>query len=112
MKFKGIFIACCIVLLMGLGMIVQNSGVSRTVDFRGEVIGIAESEEGVVTLFATSNEGQFLFRIDDRSRLEDCCGDEITAEDLTKGAIVQLNYRRYLFKDEDVHTVKDLVIFE
>ena len=112
MKFKGVFIFCCIALLAVAGMILQSSDASRTVDFRGEIIGIAESEEGVVTLFATSNGGQFLFRIDDRSRLEDCCGDEITAEDLTKGAIVQLNYRRYLFKDEDVYTVKDLVIFE
>ena len=48
----------------------------------------------------------FVFRIDDKSKLENCCGEEITFEDLTKGTMVDINYRKYLFKEEDVHTVK------
>ncbi len=112
MKFKGLFIFCCVVLIAVAGMIVQNSDISRTVDFRGEIRGVAVSEDGIVTLFATSDGGEFLFRIDDRSSLENCCGEKITADDLTEGSVVQVNYRRYLFKDEDVHTVKELVIFE
>ena len=70
------------------------------------------SEDGIVTLSAASNVGgHFVFRIDDESKLENCCGEEITLEDLTKGSMVDINYRKYLFKDEDVHTVKRLKIY-
>ena len=71
------------------------------------------SEDGIVTLSAVSDiAGDFLFRIDDKSKLENCCGEEITFEDLTKGTMVDINYRKYLFREEDVYTVKSLKIYE
>ena len=111
-QFKNIFIFGVIVLLLVGVMIIQYATPSRTVDFRGEILNIVVSEEGVVTIFATSDiTGEFVFRIDDASKLENCCGEEITLENLTKGTIVDINYRKYLFKEEDVHTVKSLKIY-
>lgn len=112
MKFKSVFIACCILFLIGIGFLIQNSNLSRTVDFSGEITGVAESDDGVITLFAVSNGGQFVFRIDDRSKLENSCEEEISPEELKKGSLIQVNYRKYLFKDEDVHTVKELVVYD
>ena len=112
-QFKNIFIFGIVVLfLVGL-MIIQYATPSRMVDFRGEILKIAVSDDGIVTLSAASDiQGPFLFRIDDKSKLENCCGEEITVEDLSKGSMVDINYRKYLFKDEDVHTVKSLKIYE
>ena len=111
-QFKNIFIFGVIVLLLVGVAIIQYATPSRTVDFRGEIRGVAVSEDGIITLFAVSNtEGDFVFRIDDKSKLENCCGEEIAVEDLTKGTMVDINYRDYLFKDEDVHTVKSLKIY-
>ena len=112
-QFKNIFIFGVIALLLVGVMIIQYATPSRTVDFRGEILSIAVSEDGIITLSATSDiAGDFLFRIDDESKLENCCGEEITFEDLTKGTMVDINYRKYLFKEEDVHTVKSLKLYE
>ena len=111
-QFKNIFILGVIILLLVGVMIIQYATPSRTVDFRGEILSVAVSEDGIVTLSATSDiEGPFLFRIDDKSKLENCCGEEITVDDLTKGTMVDINYRKYLFKDEEVHTVKSLKVY-
>ena len=111
-RFEPLFIlGITILLLLGV-MLVQNVSPSRTVDFRGEILTIVVSDDGIVTLSAASDiAGHFLFRIDDKSKLENCCGEEIALEDLTKGAMVDINYRKYLFKDEDVYTVKMLKIY-
>ena len=112
-QFKNIFIFGVIVLLLVGVMIIQYATPSRMVDFRGEILSIAVSEGGIVTLSAASDiAGQFVFRIDGDSKLENCCGEEIDLEDLTKGAMVDINYRKYLFKDEEVHTVKSLKIYD
>ena len=111
-QFKNIFIFGVIVLLLVGVAIIQYATPSRTVDFRGEIRGVAVSEDGIITLFAVSNTGgDFVFRIDDKSKLENCCGEEIAVEDLTKGTMVDINYRKYLFKDEEVHTVKSLKVY-
>ena len=111
-QFKNIFIFGVVVLLLIGVAIIQYATPSRMVDFRGEILGIAVSDDGIVTLSAASDiEGPFLFRIDDKSKLENCCGEEISIEDLTKGAKVDINYRKYLFKDEYVYTVKSLKIY-
>ena len=111
-QFKNIFIFGVIVLLLVGVAIIQYATPSRMVDFRGEILSIAVSDDGIATLYAASNTGgDFLFRIDDKSKLENCCGEEITVENLTKGVMVDINYRKYLFKDEDVHTVKSLKIY-
>ena len=111
-QFKNIFIVGVIVLLLVGVMIIQYATPSRMVDFRGEIRSVVVSEDGVVTLCAVSEiSGDFIFRIDDKSKLENCCGEEITIEDLSKGTMVDINYRKYLFKEEDVHTVKTLKIY-
>ena len=111
-QFKNIFIFGVIVLLLVGVAIIQYATPSRTVDFRGEILSVVVSEDSIVTIFAASDiAGQFVFRIDDESKLENCCGEEITLEDLTKGTMVDINYRKYLFKAEDVHTVKSLKIY-
>ena len=112
-QFKNIFIFGVVVLLLVGVAIIQYATPSRMVDFRGEILKIAVSDDGIVTLSAASDiEGPFLFRIDDKSKLENCCGEEITLEDLTKGAMVDINYRKYLFKEEEVRTVKTLKIYD
>ena len=112
-QFKNIFIFGVIVLLLVGVAIIQYATPSRMVDFRGEILSIAVSDDGIVTLSAASNVGgHFVFRIDDESKLENCCGEEISIEDLTKGTMVDINYRKYLFKEEDVHTVKSLKLYE
>lgn len=112
-QFKNIFIFGVIVLLFVGVMIIQYAIPSRTVDFRGEILSIAASEDGIITLSATSDiTGKFIFRIDDKSKLKNCCGEEIALEDLTKGAMVDIYYRKYLFKEEDVHTVKSLKLYD
>ncbi len=112
-QFKNIFIFGVIVLLFVGVMIIQYAIPSRTVDFRGEILNIVLSADGIITLSAASDiAGNFIFRIDDKSKLENCCGEEITFEDLAKGTMVDINYRKYLFKEEDVHTVKSLKLYE
>ena len=112
-QFKSIFIFGVIVLLLVGVMIIQYATPSRMVDFRGEILSVSVSDTGVVTLKATTKEGgDYIFRMDDQSKLENCCGEEITLEDLTKGTMIDINYRKYLFKEEDVHTVKSLKLYE
>ena len=112
-QIKTIFIAGAIILLLIGVMIIQYATPSRTVDFRGEIRGIAVADDGTVTLYATNSDtGDFLFTIDDRSKLTNCCGKDITIDNLSKGNMVDINYRKYLFKKEDVHTVKSLKMFE
>ena len=72
-QFRNIFIFGVIVLWVVGVMIIQYATPSRTVDFRGEVRSVVVSEEGIVTLFAVSEfGGDFAFRIDDKSRLDNC----------------------------------------
>lgn len=108
-QFKNIFTFGIIVLLLVGVMIIQYATPSRMVDFRGEILGIVISEDGTVTLHAANADtGEFLFRIDENTKLENCCGEEITIGDLSKGTMVDINYRKIFFKEENVHTVKSL----
>ena len=61
-----------------------------------------------IVIFFTANDdrGVFIFRIDGKSKLENCCGEEIAIEDLSKGVMVNINYHKYIFEKEKVHTVK------
>ena len=112
-QFKNIFIFGVIVLLLIGVMIIRYATPSRTVDFRGEILGISVSRDGIVTLYAANDYGgDFLFRIDKKSKLENCCGEDIGIEDLTKGSTVDINYRKYLFKKEEVYTVKTLKLYD
>ena len=112
-QFKNIFIFGVIILLLVVVMIIQYATPSRTVDFRGEILSIAVSDDGIVTLSAASDiQGPFLFRIDDKSKLENCCGEEITLENLTKGTMVDINYRKYLFREDDFYMVKSLKTYD
>lgn len=111
-QFKNIFIFGVIVILLVGVAIIRYATPSRMVDFRGEILNVVVSEDGVVTLHAAMDiSGEFVFRIDDKSKLENCCGEEITLEDLTKGTMVDINYRKHLFKKEEIHTVKSLKIY-
>ena len=111
--FKNLFFFGVAVLLLIGAMIIQYATPSRTVDFRGEILGLAVSEGGTVTVFAANDDtGEFIFRIDEKSRLENCCGEEITVDDLSEGDLVDINFRKLLFKDEDVHTVKEIKVYK
>ena len=111
-QFKNIFIFGVIILLLVCVMIIQYATPSRTVDFRGEIINVVISENGTVTICAANDyAGEFIFRLDDESKLENCCGEKIAAEDLAEGAIIDVNYRKLLFKEEDVYTVRSLKIY-
>ena len=70
-QFKNIFVFGVVVLLFVGVMIIQYAIPSRTVDFRGEILNIAVSEDGIITLSTVSNTGgSFIFKIDDKSKLE------------------------------------------
>ena len=112
-QFRNIFIFGVIVLLLVGVMIIQYATPSRTVDFRGKILSVATSEDGVVTVFAMNDyAGEFIFRIDDNSKLENCCGEKITVENLSNGATVDINYRKFIFKEDDIYTVKSLKIYD
>lgn len=99
-------------LLVG-AMIIQYATPSRTVDFRGEILSVVLSEDGIATVFAASDiAGQFVFRIDEKSKLENCCGERIDIDDLEEGATVDIEYRKYIFKNQEVQTVRTLKMYE
>ena len=101
------------VILLLLWGIVSYAQPSRTIDFRGEIHGVVVSENGEVTLLAIdAYGGDFLFRIDEGSKLKNFDGEKISVNDLFKGAMVDINYRKYLFKKEDIHTVKTLKLYD
>ena len=54
-QFKNIFIFGVIILLLVGVMIIQSATPSRMVDFRGEILSIVVSEDGIVTLSAVSD---------------------------------------------------------
>ena len=112
-QFKNIFIFGVIVLVLVGVAIIQYATPSRTVDFRGEILGVAVAENGTVTVSAEGIfGGDFIFRIDGKSRLENIDGEEIGVEDLSEGATVDIDYRKYLFKEEEFYTVKKLKIYD
>lgn len=111
-QFKNIFIFGVTVLFIVGVMIIHYAKPSATVDFSGEIHNIVISDAGEITLYAVATfGGNFLFRIDASSKLENCCGEKIDVEDLKEGSLIQINYRKYLFKKEKIHTVKELVAF-
>ena len=113
MQFKNLFGLGVLALTLIAAMTIQYATPSRTVDFRGEILNIVVSEEDVVTISAASDfAGPFVFRIDDKSKLENCCGEKITVEDLSKGDLIDISYRKFLFKEEEVHTVKSLKLYD
>ena len=108
-EFKNIFLAGTLVLMLVLAMIIQTATPSKTVDFKGEIQELAFSDSGNVTVCAFSEyAGIRLFLIDKASRLEDFDGEKIDADALTEGTTVLITYRKPLFKDEEVYTVKRL----
>ena len=112
-NFKELFLIGVIALSLIAVMIIQYATPSRTVDFRGKILGIAVSEDGTMTLHAADDvSGDFIFRINDNTKLENCCGERITVEDLSEGATVDINYRKYLFMGEKVHTAKSVKVYE
>ena len=111
-QFKIIFTVGIFVLAFVGAMIIQNALPPRTVDFRGEVHKVVISEGGTVTLMAISaHGGEFLFRIDEKSVLRNDSGESITVDDLKEGALIDINYREYLFRQEDTHTVQTLKVY-
>ena len=108
-EFKNIFTAGALVLLLITAMIIQAANPQKTVDFKGEIQKLVFSDSGKITVCAFSEEaGERLFLIDKMSRLEDFDGKKIAVDDLTEGTTVLVTYRKPLFKDEDVYTVKRL----
>lgn len=110
-RLKNIF-TLGVIVLFGV-LIIHYLTPPRTVDFRGEIRGVTVSEDGTVTLLATNiDTGDFLFRITDKSKLENCCGEKLGIDDLSQGAMVDINYRKYLFKKEDVRAIKTLKMYK
>ena len=95
------------------GMFIQANVSPPTVDFTGVILSVATSEDGgTVTLYAEGVfGGDYLFRIDERSRLESLDGKEISIDDLAKGDHVLIEYRKPLFHKEEFHIIKKLKVF-
>ena len=111
-EFKNLFLVGIFVILFIVGMIIHAANPTRTVDFNGEIESVMISESDVVTIFAFSDvQGVGVFRIDEKSRLEDLDGEKIDISSLTEGTKVLVTYRKHLFTEEDVYTVKKLVAF-
>ena len=112
-EFKAIFSFGVIVLFLVGVMIVHYMTPSRTVDFRGEILSIATSESGTVTVLATTAYGgDYLFKIDSASKLINTCGDRIASDSLAPGDMIDISYRKLLFKDEKPYTVKTLKVYK
>ena len=105
--FKGIFIFGVVVLLIVGAMIVHYATPPKTVDFRGRIQSVTVSDNGSATLFATNEDtGNFVFKINKKSRLENCCGEKIAVTDLSEGALIDIRCRTSLFGKEDARVVK------
>ena len=111
-SYKVLFTLGCVVIALIVGMIIGTALPEKTVDFNGIVIEMTEKEDGTYLLKAESIAGgEFSFIIDCRSSFENCCDEEITVDDISVGGIVLINYRKSLFKKDEIKTVKDLTYF-
>ena len=111
-SFKNWFTAGALALMLIAAMIIQSAKPSRTVDFRGTVLNVITSESGITTVHAEAVTGGFyLFRIDSDTKLERGDGEPIEREDVTEGSLVDVYYRKQLFKEEKVYTAKKLVLY-
>ena len=111
-SYKALFTIGCVIIALIAGMIIGIMLPEKTVDFNGRVTGIAEKEDGAYLLKAESIAGgEFSFIIDSKSRLENCCDEEIDVDDISVGGIVLINYRKSLFKKAEIKAVKDLTYF-
>ncbi len=112
-SFKNWFTAGVFALAFIAAMMIHSANPSRTVDFRGVVLNVVTSESGITTIHAESVAGgYFLFRIDENTKLQNCCGEEITPDRITEDSTVDVDYRKYFFKEEDVYTAKKLTLYE
>lgn len=95
------------------GMFIQANTSPPTVDFTGVILSVVTSADGsTVTLSAEGVfGGDYLFRIDEESRLESSDGKEISIGDLAKGDHVLIDYRKPLFQKEEFHIIKKLKVF-
>ena len=108
-EFKNLFLVGVFVVIFVGGMIIHNANPTHTVDFNGEIESVMISESGAITVFAFSDvQGVGGFKIDGESRLENLDGEKIELEELTEGTTVLITYRKHLFTEEDVYTVKKL----
>lgn len=111
-SFKNWFIAGIFALSLIAAMAIHAANPSHTVDFRGTVLNIVTSESGITTIHAEAVTGGFyLFRIDDDTKLENSNGEKITREEIAEGSLVDVHYRKQLFKEEKVYTAKKLVLY-
>lgn len=112
-EIKTLFaLGLAVLFIIGI-MIIRYAEPSQTVDFRGEIHSVVEDGNGGATICAASwAGGDFLFHIDRESKIEHCCGEEITLSELKYGTKVDISYRDFLFKKEDVHTIKLLTVYD
>lgn len=111
-SYKVLFTIGCVVIALIVGMIIGIMLPEKTVDFNGRVTEITEREDGTYLLKAESMAGgEFSFAINGRSRLENCCDEDITVDCISIGGIVLINYRNSIFKKAETKTVKDLTYF-
>ncbi len=111
-SYKVLFTLGCVVIALIVGMIIGTALPEKTVDFNGRVIEMTEKEDGTYLLKAESIAGgEFSFIIDSKSDLENYCDEDITVDDISVGGIVLINYRKSLFKKDEIKAVKDLSYF-
>ena len=110
---KFVFALGILSLAVICGMFIQSATASPTVDFTGVILSIATSEDGNTVTFSAEGVfgGDYLFRIDERSRLESPDGKEISIGDLAKGDHVLIDYRKPLFQKEEYYIIKKLKVF-
>ncbi len=111
-SYKVLFTLGCVVIALIVGMIIGTALPEKTVDFNGRVIEMTEKEDGTYLLKTESIAGgEFSFIIDSKSDLENYCDEDIAVDDISVGGIVLINYRKSLFKKDEIKTVKDLSYF-
>ena len=111
-SYKVLFTLGCVVIALIVGMIIGTALPEKTVDFNGRVIDMTEIEDGTYLLKTESIAGgEFSFIIDSKSDLENYCDEDIAVDDISVGGIVLINYRKSLFKKDEIKTVKDLSYF-
>ena len=95
------------------GMFIQANVSPPTVDFTGVILTVVTSEDGKTATLSAEGVfgGDYLFRIDERSRLESPNGEEISISNLSRGDHVLIDYRKPMFQKEEFHIIKKLKVF-
>ncbi len=112
-QFRFLFLIGCVALTVTCAMIISTAVHPKTVDFSGRIISLEEHDNRVISIRAEAmTGGEHILIVNEKSRLLDCCGKNISAEGLTPGSIIQAEYKRSIFRKDDTNVIKRLIFYK